>query len=102
MAGEKFKEQKGLRCGWRRDVASTMAQTKFINNYLMEQTGAKSPSVGLTLYQPTNDTLVTQTKSSYNDHQQKSIVPLTKDGTSLEIKTVVSQEKEIKKQRGRD
>jgi len=93
MAGEKFKEQKGLRCGWRRDVASTMAQTKFINNYLMEQTGAKSPSVGLTLYQPTNATLVTETKSPYNNHQQ------SKDGTSLKIDIVIPQDKEIKKQR---
>lgn len=97
MAGEKFtrekfEEQRVLRCSWRKDVASTMAQTKLIYSYLIQGIKAKLLSVGPTLHKSTDATSVTQAQPSYNDHQQKSTA-LTQKGTPLKVNTIIAQEK---------
>jgi len=85
MAGEKFEEQKMLRCSLIKDVTSTLAQTK----KLVYDSLKKKTEVGLSadhiLHQSTDATSMTQAQPSYNDHQQKL--------SSTIVDAVIAQEK---------
>lgn len=78
LTEEKLEEQRGLRCGWRKDVKSSMAQTNHLNSYEMQkETHTLQKSIGLASME--------QTKLLDNDHQQKL--------SSAIVDAVIAQEK---------
>ncbi|VVC31155.1 Hypothetical protein CINCED_3A010724, partial [Cinara cedri] len=78
---ENFQEQRGLRCGWRKDVTSSMSQTNHLNSYqIQKETHTLQKSIGAKS--------MAQTKLPDKDHQQKL--------SSTIVDAVIAQEKEGK------
>jgi hypothetical protein len=89
MAGEKFtrkefKEQQTLRCSLRRDVTSTLAQTKKLVYDSLKKKTEVELSAGHILHQSTDATSMTQVQPSH---------ALTQKGTPLKVNTIIAQKK---------